>query len=157
MMFFEGRQAMLGHDPPIHLRSMTMHFLPYCPERRNGTSLPASPEPIAMQSYFSGVAILSQRLWKDMCKGCLLAVDSTDSGNSCLGEETCNDKEALKCPPQMVPKEHDLSILKYHCKDKIMLLVKRFQGQGRDCDIGVCRDCDVCMLSKKSTTPLPCS
>ena len=60
MMCLEGRQAMLGHEPPTHLRSMIAHFLPWFPERIKGTSLPASPEPMAMQSNFSGVVIFVQ-------------------------------------------------------------------------------------------------
>src|SRR5215469_11635306 len=50
-MFLLGRQAILGHDPPMYLRSITAVLLP-CLASVHAMYLPPSPLPRTTTSYF---------------------------------------------------------------------------------------------------------
>src|SRR5690348_2063474 len=56
MIFLLGRQAMLGQEPPIYLRSITIARIPFL-ARLQAMYLPASPLPSTTTSYSSVVGI----------------------------------------------------------------------------------------------------
>src|SRR6476469_5283663 len=52
MMFLLGRQAMLGHDPPTYLRSITATRCP-CPAKAHAATVDPVPPPRITKSYSS--------------------------------------------------------------------------------------------------------
>src|SRR4029077_19698762 len=54
MMFLLGRQAILGHDPPMYLRSITATRCP-CPAKVQAAMVPPVPPPSITRSYSSAV------------------------------------------------------------------------------------------------------
>src|SRR5580704_13396147 len=54
MMFLLGRQAILGHEPPMYLRSITATLCP-CPAKVQAAMVPPVPPPSITRSYSSAV------------------------------------------------------------------------------------------------------